>query len=73
MLVALERETCDSSKYRQYRDRHVRVLGRVTGAYNLAAESIVLGEGFKLVSISFFKCIVLNIPGNPRAWFIVSA
>lgn len=52
-LAALEKATYDSSKYRQYTGRGVRVSTKVTCAYSLVAESIVVGEGFKLVSKSF--------------------
>ena len=48
--AALEKEICDSSKYRQYTDQHVRVLEKVTGACSRALGSIDVGEGFKLVS-----------------------
>lgn len=43
--AALEKEICDSSKYRQYTDQHVRVLEKVTGACSRALESIDVGEG----------------------------
>lgn len=52
-LAAREKETYDSSKYRQYTGRGVRVSTKVIGAYSLVAESIVAGEGFKLVSKLF--------------------
>lgn len=45
MLAALEKETCDSSKYQRYMDQHVRVLEKVTGACSRALESIDVGEG----------------------------
>lgn len=52
-LAAREKETYGSSKYRQYTDLGVRVSKKVICAYSLVAESIVVGEDFKLVSKLF--------------------